>query len=199
MSTAEKMSIDATTYLEGEKTAEYKSEYINGDIYAMVGVSDRHATISLNLGAELRSKLKGKSCKPYIADMKVYVAKADAYFYPDVFVTCHSEDKNQQHDYFKEHPTLIIEVLSKSTEAFDRGAKFAHYRQLASLKEYWLVDPTTLTIDQYLRNNDETWQLKSVGLKTHADIAVSSLTDNSNAPIIPLADIFDGATEDPAI
>jgi len=189
MSTAKEMMIDSTTYLEGEKIAEFKSEYLKGEVFAMVGVSSRHAMITGNIFAELRHLLKGKPCQPFVADMKVHVSKADAYFYPDVFVT--PEDRTEKHDYFKEHPCLIVEVLSKSTEAFDRGEKIACYRQLASLIEYWLVDPKSLTIDQFFRNDDDTWQLRSVSIDTHQNITVLSLYDLK----ITLTDIFDGVTE----
>ncbi len=146
-------------YLENEKSAYYKSEYLNGEIWAMAGASDNHVTLSMNLAFLLRQQLKGKSCRSYISDMKVKVASANAYFYPDVFVSCNSNDKAQ--DYYKEHPCFIAEVLSPSTEAYDRGDKFKYYQQLASLEEYWLIDAQKMSIDCFTRQNDKVWSLRS--------------------------------------
>jgi Uma2 family endonuclease len=198
MSTAKKMTIDTTTYLEGEKIAEYKNEYLRGEVFAMVGVSNNHAVISGNIFGELWQKLKGKPCQPFIGDMKVHVAKADAYFYPDVFVTCHPDDKNEAHDYFKEHPSLIVEVLSKSTEAFDRGEKFACYRMLDSLKEYWLVDPKRLSIDQFVKDDNGTWRLSSYACATDHSITADSLNGENTPLKLAIDDIFEGVKQDSA-
>jgi len=148
-------------YLAGEKDNKIKHEYINGEVFAMVGAKDSHVTVSLNLASLLRNHVRAGSCRVYMADMKVSVASANAYFYPDVFVTC--EPKDRENEYYKCHPILIAEVLSDSTSAFDRGHKFAMYRQLPSLQEYIIIDPNTLSIDCFRRDSTNHWVLYPFG------------------------------------
>lgn len=159
MSVAEKKSISPEEYLQGEETAEFKHEYLNGEIWAMVGASDAHVTIAGNLFYLLKQKLKGTHCKPYISDMKINVEKANAFFYPDVSVTCDKKDKDNK--LFKQYPIFIAEVLSPSTEAFDRGEKFKHYRRLDSLQSYWLIDTETMQVDSFTRTEQNDWLLHS--------------------------------------
>ena len=109
----------------------------------------------MNVAHQLKAHFRGTPCRTYIADMKVRVEAADAYYYPDVFVTCDSEDRES--DLFKSYPTLVVEVLSDSTAAFDRGRKFSHYRLLDSLREYVLIDPELLTVDVFRRNPEGHW------------------------------------------
>ena len=137
MSLAEKLQHTPEDYLQGELSAECKHEYLNGEVWAMVGATDAHVTITMNLGFLLKQSLKSSPCRVYISDMKVNVEKADAFFYPDVMVTCGAKDRDNS--LFKQHPVFIAEVLSPSTEAFDRGQIFSAYRQLESLKSYWLI------------------------------------------------------------
>jgi len=148
-------------YLEWEKDNEIKHEYADGEIFAMVGAKDAHVTVSLNLASLLRDHVRGGPCRVYMADMKVSVDSANAYFYPDVFVTC--EPKDSKSEYFKRHPTVITEVLSNSTSAFDRGKKFAMYRQLPSLQEYIIIDPNTLSVDCFRRDSTDHWVLYPFG------------------------------------
>ena len=162
MSIAEKIKLSAHDYLKGEETSEFKHEYIDGDVWAMAGASDTHVTIAMNLAFLLRQKLKDSPCRSYISDMKVRVEQVNAFFYPDVFVTCEQKDKKNSH--YKEHPVFIAEVLSPSTEAYDRGDKFKNYRQLASLQEYWLIDAQTLSVDCFTRQNDDAWILRNYSL-----------------------------------
>ncbi len=125
----------------------------------MVSASDAHVTLSGNLFFLLKQQLKGLPCKPYISDMKIQVEKSNAYFYPDISVTCDKKDKNNK--LFKQHPIFIAEVLSPSTEAFDRGEKFKHYRQLDSLQTYWLIDTETMQVDSFTRTEQNDWLLHS--------------------------------------
>lgn len=120
--------ISPEEYLEGEKISDLKHEYIEGQVYSMAGASDAHVTIVGNLLSLLRLKIREKSCRIYFSDMKVFVENANCYFYPDIFVTC--DDRDRENDYLKKYPNLIIEVLSESTGAFDRGKKFSCYRKL---------------------------------------------------------------------
>ena len=156
---AEKVKLSAEDYLKGEETAEVKHEYLNGEVWAQAGASDNHVTIAGNLFTLLKQKLKNTPCRAYISDMKVRVEAANAFFYPDVMVTCHPQDRNN--GLYKEHPVFIAEVLSPSTEAFDRGDKFNAYRQLPSLKTYWLISSETRRIDSFTRTGSDDWLLHS--------------------------------------
>jgi len=132
-------------YLDWEKANDCKHEYLNGEVFALAGAKDAHVTVCGNLFAHLHAHLRGGPCRPYMADMKVSVAKANAFFYPDIFVTCDARDRETE--YYKSFPTLIVEVLSESTAAYDRGNKFSFYRKLDSLREYVLVDPDSMSVD----------------------------------------------------
>ena len=147
----------AEDYLAWEANQPVKHEYLAGEVFAMAGGSDAHVTVSLNLASALRSHLRGTPCRTYIADMKLRVAAADAYFYPDVFVTCSAADAQQPLE--KAEPVLVAEVLSPSTEAFDRGGKFAAYRSLPSLQEYLLIDPDRRSVEVYRRDASGHWVL----------------------------------------
>jgi len=187
MSVAAKHSlISEQEYLENEKIAEFKHEYLKGEIWAMAGASDNHVTIAMNLALILKQKLKGKPCRSYISDMKVKVALVGAFFYPDVFVSCNTGDKDQT--YYKEHPNFIAEVFSPSTEAYDRGDKFKYYQQLASLEEYWLIDAQKMSVDCFTRQSDHVWTLHSYA--SRQDIAS---IDALNIQIL-LADLYEETT-----
>ncbi len=150
-----KPRFDADAYLAWEADQADKSEYVAGEVFAMVGVRRTHATVALNIGAALRTHLRGSSCLPFISDMKLRVASADAFYYPDVMVTCDARDLRA--DLFIEHPQLIIEVLSDSTAAYDRGGKFASYRQIAELSEYVLVDVDARRVEVFRRQPGNVW------------------------------------------
>ncbi len=124
--------ISPEEYLEGEKFSEIKHEYIDGQVYAITGASDAHVTVSMNVSMLLGNHLRGSGCRVYMLDMKAQIEVINRYFYPDVMVTCDIRDK--EFEYFKCYPCLIIKVLSESTEAYDRGKKFASYRHLESLQ-----------------------------------------------------------------
>jgi Uma2 family endonuclease len=132
-------------YLEWEKANDTKHEYLNGEVFALAGAKDRHVTFCINLVAQLHSHLRGGPCRVYMADMKVSVEKVNSFFYPDIMVTC--DDRDLETEYFKRFPSLVVEVLSETTAAFDRGNKFSAYRKLDTLREYVLVDPDSLNID----------------------------------------------------
>lgn len=144
-------------YLEGEKVSEVKHEYIDGQVYAMAGASDAHVTISLNLSALLRNYFRGGGCRVYPLDMKAHIEALNRYYYSDIMVTC--DERDREFDYFKKYPCLIIEVLSESTEAFDRGKKFADYRHLESLQEYVLISPDRMNTECFRRNEEGFWVL----------------------------------------
>ena len=151
--------ITADDYLAGEIHSPIRHEYVAGEVFAMAGATEEHATIAGNLFALLRNQVRGGPCRVYIADMKLRVAAADAFFYPDVFVTCDPRDATEP--LAKRHPSLICEVLSESTEAYDRGGKFAAYRTLESLKEYLLIDSRRRAVEVF-RRQPGGWLLEPV-------------------------------------
>ena len=135
-----------------------RNEYINGKIVAMSGASRSHNLISFNISGELRTRLKGSGCEAYTNEMRVSTPSTSSYFYPDVVVVC--DEPRFEDDVFDIllNPIILLEVLSPSTEAYDRGEKFSHYRQLESLKEYILVSQDRVNVERYLRKQDE-WGL----------------------------------------
>src|SRR5262245_14668281 len=146
-------------YLALERQAECKSEYYAGEIFAMAGASRWHNLIVANVVGELRAQLKGRPCTTYPSDMRVKVSPTGLYTYPDVSVVRgEARFEDHQQDTLL-NPTLIVEVLSESTEAYDRGGKFAHYRKLPSLLEYVLITQTKPHIEHYVRQPDDRWLL----------------------------------------
>ncbi len=145
-------------YLDWEETQIEKHEYVAGEVFAMVGARQDHVIVALNLGSALREHLRGTPCRPLVADMKLRVQAMDAFYYPDVMVTCDDADKVA--DLAIEHPKLIIEILSDSTASYDRGAKFAAYRKIESLEEYVLVDIDRKGVESFRRQTDGQWLLR---------------------------------------
>ena len=138
-------------FLAWEHTEPERHEFYRGDVFAMVGARRVHGVVALNIATALKHQLKGSPCQAFIESLKIQVNE-DTIFYPDVFVTCDAADL-QTEDIFRA-PTVVVEVLSESTQAFDRGLKFAMYRQLASLREYLLVDPDNRMVEMYRRGAD---------------------------------------------
>ncbi len=162
MSTQRDTYISPEEYLAFERAAEYKSEYLDGVIYAMTGASLDHIQIVGNITHELSDQLNARPCRVLANEMKVRMSDSRKFFYPDVTVLC---DKPQFHDERTDiilNPLLIIEVLSKSTEAFDRGAKFQAYQGLDSLREYLLVAQDKPAVEQFVRRPDGSWTYRAV-------------------------------------
>lgn len=153
--------LDAAGFLEWERRQPVKHEFVAGEVFAMTGATDAHVTVAGNLFALLRAHVRGTPCRVFMADMKLRVETADAFFYPDVFVTCAESDRQLAH--YKTEPPLIVEVLSESTAAYDRGRKFACYRQLTSLREYVLIDPEALSVDVFRRGEHRHFVLYPFG------------------------------------
>ena len=145
-------------YLKMEAKSDIKHEYIAGEIYAMAGATDAHVTIAGNIFALLLTHLRGSGCRVYISDMKARIEEKNCFYYPDVMVTCEPEDR--ENNTYKKFPRLIIEVLSDSTEAFDRGDKFADYQSLPSLQEYVLINPKKVRIECFRRTDEGLWLLQ---------------------------------------
>lgn len=155
----EKPFITPEEYLRLEREAPYKSEYFAGEIFAMAGGSRAHSVINMSLGRELGNVLKGHRCAPYDGNLRIFFPSTGLYSYPDVSVICGPLELADAEGDNVTNPTLIVEVLSDSTEAYDRGRKFAHYRTLPSFAEYVLVSQKEPLIEVFFRMADGTWQL----------------------------------------
>ena len=147
-------------YLKYERAAEFRSEYLDGCIIAMAGASRAHDQICVNITASLHSQLRGKTCEAYTANMRMGVRPANSYFYPDLSVVCGDPVFDDEWQDTVLNPSVAIEVLSPSTEAYDRGDKSAAYRQLESLREYLLVSQDKPRVELYRRGPDDAWTLR---------------------------------------
>ena len=149
-------------WLAAERAAtDARSEFVDGEIFAMTGGSEAHNTISVNISAELRAQFKGRPCNVYAGDMKVRVDAANIGTYPDVLAVCGERTFHDGRRDTLTNPTLIIEILSNSTEAYDRGEKFAHYRSLPSLKAYLLISQHRVSAELYVREDAGRWLLSA--------------------------------------
>lgn len=146
-------------YLQWEEQQNEKHEYIDGQIYAMAVASENHVDITTNLTVILASHLRGGNCKVFPTDMRLHIASKSIYYYPDLLVTCDQRDR--QNKQYKSYPCLIIEVLSESTEAKDRGMKFANYQTLESLQEYVLVSQWEKRVEVFRRTDRQFWLLQT--------------------------------------
>ena len=146
-------------YLAADRAAPRKSEYLGGEVFAMGGASERHNLVVANVVAELRRQLKGRPCRVYPSDMRVRIKETGLYAYPDVTVVCGRADFDDEQRDTLLNPTLIVEVLSKSTESYDRGEKCAHYRKLPSLAEYVLIAQDKILVEHYVRQPQQQWLL----------------------------------------
>lgn len=182
MQTAEAVVFDSQDYLAWEELQDQKHEFIKGEVFAMGGARREHVVVSLNIASLLKQHLRGTPCQTFIADMKLRVEQEDAFYYPDVMVSC---DKNDQKaEQYLSNPILIVEVLSDSTEAYDRGAKFAAYRHIPSLKEYVLVDIKTQRLDCFRRTEHNDWLLHVVDTQENCNFISVELS-------APMVDIFE--------
>jgi Uma2 family endonuclease len=155
----------AEDYLTRERSAPYKSEFHDGQIYAMTGASRKHNLITVNIARELSVQLKQRPCEAYINDMRIKAVQAHSYHYPDIVVVCGTPQFEDAYVDTLLNPTLLIEVLSSSTEAYDRGGKFAHYRKIATLREYLLVTQDQPSIERYVRQDDVWILTEALGLE----------------------------------
>ncbi len=141
-------------YLELERAAEFRSEYVYGQIYAMSGATDAHTHIAGNAFAALHTVFRGRACRVWTADMRVQVRATGMYTYPDIAALCGQPAFEDRRTDILLNPSVVIEVLSPSTEDYDRGDKFAHYRRLASLHEYVLIAQDRVHVERYVREGD---------------------------------------------
>lgn len=149
----------ANDYLQWEEQQEEKHEYVDGQVYAMAGATENHVSLTGNFAAIILSHLRGTQCKVLSSDMKAYIAAKSIYYYPDILVTC--DERDRQTKKHKSYPCLIIEVLSNSTEAKDRGVKFANYQTIETLQEYVLVNQQEQRIEVFRRTDRKFWLLQT--------------------------------------
>jgi Uma2 family endonuclease len=162
MSTVAKRLLSPEEYLARERVADFRSEYYRGEMFAMAGASPQHSLICANMIRQLGNALEGRPCAVYTSDLRVRVSVTGLYTYPDVSVVCGPLEFDDKHRDTVLNPTLIVEVLSEGTEAYDRGKKFRHYQRLASLREYVLVSQDQPQVERFMRNPDDTWTLTTV-------------------------------------
>ncbi len=172
MSAIPKTKLTPEEYLEFERKSQEKHEYFNGEIFAMSGAKRNHNKVSTNLSGLVWQHLKGKNCESYSNDMRVFVPKTGLYTYPDVVVACgEPQFKDNVFDTLL-NPILLIEVLSDSTEGYDRGKKFQHYRSIESLQEYILVSQSEARVEKYVKTGDGFWLLsEAVGVDSEIEFS----------------------------
>lgn len=172
-------------YLAFERQSEIKHEYYGGDLFVMAGASEQHNNIVANVLASFVVQMKGRPCKAYSSDLRINVTPTGLYTYPDVVVVC---GKPRFHDAFRDtitNPAVIVEVLSESTEAYDRGQKFQHYQTIESLSDYLLVTQTVSRIEHFARRPDGHW-LYSEHRGLDAEVVIDSIQCK-----LPLVDVYD--------
>ena len=146
-------------YLAAEAVSEVRHEYLNGEVWAMAGGTPEHAALALAVGSELRQALRGKPCRAYSADLRVRIVDTGLSTYPDVSVVCGQLETAPDDKDAVTNPIVLVEVLSESTEGYDRGAKAAHYRRIPSLREYVLVSQAEPRIEVHRRAESGRWEL----------------------------------------
>jgi Uma2 family endonuclease len=173
-------------YLAMEREAAEKSEYYSGQIYAMAGGSPEHNLIGFNIAGLLHAKLRGSPCRGFTSDQRVRIIETGLYTYPDVTVICGELQFDDARRDTLINPTLLIEVLSPSTEAYDRGEKFAHYRRIESLQEYVLIAQDQPRIERFLRQSDGTWNYRA------AEGREGNLRLESVGVDLPVSEVYEG-------
>jgi len=162
-------------YLVMERAAPYKSRYYKGDISAMAGAGYNHNRITQNLSMEIGAFFKGKSCRTFSSDMRMHIPSNSLYTYPDFMIVC---GRNEFLDSKKDtllNPSVIIEVLSDSTEAYDRGEKFHLYRSIASLREYVMIDSRKIAAEVFSKDAEGAWRLSSDVRDSDASVTIGSV------------------------
>ncbi len=180
----QKISIEA--YLETENAALEKHEYYKGEVFAMSGAKVPHNKIAFNLSGVLFNKLKGKKCQPYGSDQRIHIPSNTLFTYPDISIICGEIITLNNDEYNVLNPTVIIEVLSRSTKNYDRGEKFKLYRDISTLKEYVLVDSESIHIEVFRLNEKDHWELEE-----YNDVNTSLQIKAINESIL-ISEIYEG-------
>lgn len=174
--------IPVDEYLTGEQSSEIRHEYIGGRVYAMVGASDRHGLLVMNIGSALHHHLRGGPCQVFVSDMKVRLKVADetVFYYPDILVSCAPDDRERL---YRQKPSVLIEVLSEATERTDRREKFLAYQTIETLKEYVLVGQDAPALEVFRRANG--WKTERLGPGDTLKLDAVSFA-------LPVAGIYEG-------
>jgi Uma2 family endonuclease len=193
MAAVPKIRYTPEQYLALDRAATQKSQYYAGEIFAMAGGSPAHNAIAFNVAVALGPLLRGRGCRGYSSDMRIKVSESGLYTYADVVVVCGQPRFDNDHQDTLLNPTLIVEVLSPTTEAYDRGDKFAHYRRLESLQDYVLITQERCRIERYTRQPADQWLLAEARALTDA-IHLPSL--GANLALAAVYDQVELASED---
>lgn len=177
-------------YLAFERASQEKHEYLAGDVVLMTRANRKHNLITANVITILNTQFRGRPCEAYASDMRVRISAVNSYTYPDIAAVCEPPEFEDAEMDTLLNPAVIIEVLSPSTEKYDRGKKFQDYRTLPSLREYLLVSQNTARVEHYIRQGDNQWLLKDVtGLDAAAELT-------SVGCVLTLAEVYDKVTFD---
>jgi Uma2 family endonuclease len=169
-------------YLRAERSASQKHAYFGGEIFAMAGCTERHDTITANVTTALGNALRGGPCRPHTSDMRIHIPATGLYTYSDGLVVCGAQFTDQTRDTLI-NPAVIFEVLSDSTEGYDRGRKFDNYRSIPSLMDYVLVSQDEVLVEHFVRQEDGTWNLRV--LRTEQRLRLTGV-----AIEIPVEDLY---------
>ena len=166
-------------YLQIERVSVIRHEYVDGQIFAMAGASEEHNQIAGNIYALLRPHLRGTPCRAFVSDMKLKVKleKVNIFYYPDLFVTCYPNDTER---YFKTSPSLIVEVLSNSTETIDKREKRVNYQSIKSLREYVLISQDEIKVEVYRKDAQQNWSLRTLSYCDNLELNSVGLTLSMN-------------------
>ena len=176
------LPLDVETYLQGELVSEVRHEYIAGQVYAMTGVSVAHNLIGLNLATTLHAHLRGGPCQVFMSDLKLHlrIASDDIFYYPDLMVCCQADDRAR---YWREQPSLIVEIASASTARIDRREKLLAYREIPALEDYLLIEQDAVRLTLFTRH--AAWQPQTLGAADTLHLASVGLA-------LPVADLYEG-------
>jgi Uma2 family endonuclease len=184
MATQPRTFLTPQQYLEIERAAEFRSEYLDGEMFAMSGASFRHNKIVNNIAAGLRSQIRGR-CEYATTDLRLLVPATGLYTYPDLLVICGGIEFEGDREDIVKNPRFIVEVLSKSTANYDRGMKFVHYRSIPALSDYLVVAQDSVLAEHYTRQEDNSWLLREF---TSLESAIPIVSIGAN---ISLAAIYE--------
>ncbi len=184
MTAVPKTRLTPEQYLAIERKAETKSEFYRGEMFAMAGASEEHCLIKDNMAREVGNQLKDSSCRVVTSDLRVKIDATGLYTYPDVVIYCGRPEFEDGVLDTLLNPRAIVEVLSKTTEAYDRGAKFRHYRQIASLQEYVLVSQDQPLAERHVRQPDGSWVMTELA-------GLERVFEFASVPVrVPLAEVY---------
>ncbi|HYH66679.1 MAG TPA: Uma2 family endonuclease [Urbifossiella sp.] len=191
MTAVPKAKLTVAEYLAIERRAEFKSEFYDGEMFAMAGASREHNTVNENLSVRIGGQLLGGPCRTYSRDLRVRIERTGLYCYPDLVIVCGEPRMAEEDKDTLTNPRVVVEVLSPSTERYDRTTKFRHYKQLPSVEEYVLVAQDEAWCERYSRQADGSWaHVEFVGLDATLEL--------KSVPVaVPLADVYAGVTFPP--